>query len=64
MTFKWSELPWKLLDALEAIGERYARDTIEDHAVKSGTFIYQKATAEPGMTPHNCDTGTQESEAG
>ncbi|XP_051051121.1 tumor necrosis factor receptor superfamily member 10B [Phodopus roborovskii] len=49
-----------LLDALEAIGERYARDTIEDHAVKTGEFIYQKTTAEPVMMTHICDTSTEE----
>lgn len=53
-----------LLEALEAIGERYARDTIEDHAVKSGKFIYQKATAEPGLTTHILNIGTEETQTG
>ncbi|XP_036054416.1 tumor necrosis factor receptor superfamily member 10B [Onychomys torridus] len=48
-----------LLDALEAVGERCARHKIEDHAVDSGKFVYQKATAEPGMVTH---ASTEETE--
>ncbi|XP_052588809.1 tumor necrosis factor receptor superfamily member 10B-like [Peromyscus californicus insignis] len=50
-----------LLDALEAVGERWARHEIEDYAVKSGKFLYQEATAEPGMVTH---TSTEETELG
>lgn len=38
-----------LLDALEAVGERCARDKIKEHAVKSGKFTYQQSTDEPGV---------------
>lgn len=53
-----------LLDALKAVEERYALDTIKDNVVKSGKFIYQKATAEPGMMTLIFDTSTEETEAG
>lgn len=53
-----------LLDALKAVEERYALDTIQDNVVKSGKFIYQKATAEPGMMTLIFDTSTEETEAG
>lgn len=50
-----------LLEALEAVGERCARHEIEDHAVKSGKFVYQQATAEPDMVTH---ASTEETELG
>lgn len=53
-----------LLDALKAVEERYALDTVKDNVVKSGKFIYQKATAEPGMMTLIFDTSTEETEAG
>lgn len=47
----------QLLDALEAVGERCAREKIEHYAVSSGMFIYQSTTAQAGL-------GTQDSEPG
>ncbi|XP_048186948.1 tumor necrosis factor receptor superfamily member 10B-like [Perognathus longimembris pacificus] len=36
-----------LLDALETLGERCARDKIEDHMVHSGKFVYEDDSALP-----------------
>ncbi|XP_013369409.1 PREDICTED: tumor necrosis factor receptor superfamily member 10B isoform X2 [Chinchilla lanigera] len=35
-----------LLDALEKVGDKLAREKIENHAVKSGNFIYQEHEAD------------------
>ncbi|XP_058406509.1 tumor necrosis factor receptor superfamily member 10A-like isoform X2 [Diceros bicornis minor] len=34
-----------LLDALETLGERYAKETIQDHLVGSGKFVYEEGGA-------------------
>ncbi|KAL1780734.1 tumor necrosis factor receptor superfamily member 10B [Sigmodon hispidus] len=51
-----------LLDALEAMGEKFVRDTIEDYAVKSGMFIYQEAMEPAGQVTHASDSITEETE--
>lgn len=36
-----------LLSALETLGERHAKETIEDHLVKSGNFVYEEDATGP-----------------
>ncbi|XP_048186953.1 tumor necrosis factor receptor superfamily member 10B-like [Perognathus longimembris pacificus] len=60
-----------LLDALETLGERCARDKIEDHVVHSGKFVYEDDVAGPRAGgSHPCsqlraeDHGSKPAQAG
>ena len=34
-----------LLDALETLGEKYAKETIQDHLLASGKYVYEEGGA-------------------
>lgn len=39
-----------LLDSLEKLGERHAKERIEDHLVRSGKYVYEGGEAGPAVS--------------